>query len=172
MTRIRSAEAADASALASLAARTFTDTFAHHNDPADMKAFLAQAYGERQQREEISDPDIVTLVVEEGDELAGFAQLRRGPAPPSINGTGTVEIWRFYVEWSFHGRGLAQALMAEVRSVARSLGARTLWLGVWDRNARAIAFYEKSGFRIVGSHRFMLGRDEQNDLLMESVQSS
>ena len=169
MTRIRRAEAADAPALSSLAARTFTDTFAHHNDPADVNAFLAQAYGERQQREEISDPDIVTLVVEEDDFLTGFAQLRRGPAPPSINGTAAVEIWRFYVDRAFHGRGQAQALMAEVRSVARNLGAKSLWLGVWERNARAIAFYEKCGFRVIGNHRFLLGGDEQNDLVMESA---
>jgi ribosomal protein S18 acetylase RimI-like enzyme len=77
-----------------------------------------------------------------------------------------VEIRRFYVDRPFHGRGIAQALMRAVEETARTLGGRTLWLGVWERNPRAIAFYSKCGFVDVGQHDFILGTEEQTDRVM------
>src|SRR5436305_271799 len=78
-----------------------------------------------------------------------------------------VELARFYVAHAWHGRGIAQALMDAVKNAAEVLGGKTLWLGVWERNARAIAFYEKCGFRTVGSHPFLVGSDLQTDLVMQ-----
>jgi ribosomal protein S18 acetylase RimI-like enzyme len=70
------------------------------------------------------------------------------------------------VRRAHHGRGVAQALMASVVGEARALGATALWLGVWERNARAIAFYRKCGFERRGEHPFLLGRDLQTDWVM------
>jgi ribosomal protein S18 acetylase RimI-like enzyme len=77
-----------------------------------------------------------------------------------------VELGRFYVDGSWHGRGLAPRLMAVVRDAARGLGGRTLWLAVWEHNPRAIAFYGKCGFRDVGAQTFVLGADLQTDRVM------
>lgn len=163
---IRRAAASDAANLAELAARTFRDTFAEHNDPADMAAHLAKAYGARQQGLEIVDPAITTLVVETDSQLVGYAQLRRCPAPPCVTGTDPIELWRFYLAREWHGRGLAQELMRYVEREAANTGARTLWLGVWENNERAKAFYGKHGFQDVGSHVFLIGSDPQTDRLL------
>jgi ribosomal protein S18 acetylase RimI-like enzyme len=56
--------------------------------------------------------------------------------------------------------------MDAVVAAARSRGARTLWLGVWERNARGIAFYRKCGFRPAGTQTFVLGTDPQRDLVL------
>jgi ribosomal protein S18 acetylase RimI-like enzyme len=56
--------------------------------------------------------------------------------------------------------------MRAVEQVARDLGGRTLWLGVWERNPRAIAFYTKCGFVDVGAHAFFFGTEEQSDRVM------
>jgi ribosomal protein S18 acetylase RimI-like enzyme len=154
---VRRAVAADAAALAELAARTFSDTFAAHTRAEDMEAYLARTYGEPQQRREIEDPQIVTLVVEDGGMLVAFAQLRGN------------EIARFYVDGNHHGRGIAQLLMDATLDAARERGATTVWLGVWERNARAIRFYEKCGFRDTGSQPFLLGSDLQTDRVMTFV---
>jgi len=156
---IRRATLDDAARLAELAARTFHDTFAPHNRPEDMDAYMPTAYGEAKQREEIADRDRITLVVEEGDALIAYAQLRID--------IPQIEIGRFYVDSPWHGRGVAQTLMSAVLELARDLGATRLWLGVWERNARAIAFYEKFGFRDCGSQPFLLGSDLQTDRVME-----
>lgn len=164
---VRRAVPSDAAALAELGARTFFETFAAQNRAEDIEAYLARTYGEAHQRREIADPAIATLVVEDGDALIGFAQLRGSSAEH-----GDVELARFYVDRTRHGRGVAQALMNAVMDAARELGGASLWLGVWEHNPRAIRFYEKCGFRDVGSQPFLLGGDLQTDRVMTFVISS
>jgi diamine N-acetyltransferase len=163
---IRAATAADAAALADLARRTFYDTFAATNDPSDMSIYLAQAYGIDQQTREINDRDMTTLIVEEAGEAIAFAQLRSDHVPECVTGPAPIELWRFYIDRGWHGRGIAQALMDRAKMVARDRGAKTLWLGVWERNDRARAFYKKCGFTDAGQHIFLFGTDPQTDLVM------
>jgi ribosomal protein S18 acetylase RimI-like enzyme len=159
--QVRRAVTGDAAALAELAARTFVDAFGAENNPEDLALYLAEAYGEPQQRAEIEQPDGITLLAELDGALAGYAQLRRSPAE-----WGNVELARFYVDRRWHGRGVAQSLMDAVLNAARTLGGTTLWLGVWERNPRGIAFYRKCGFTDIGAHEFVVGTDVQTDRVM------
>ena len=163
---IRPGTPADAEALAELAARTFHDTFAADNRPEDLALHLSQAYGPIQQGRELADADISTLLADTGQGLAAYAQLRRGTAPDCVEGESPLELWRFYVVREWHGRGVAHMLMQHVDAEAERLGAHPLWLGVWERNERALAFYRKYGFVDVGSHIFMVGTDAQTDRIM------
>lgn len=163
---IRLGDAADATALAELAARTFREAFAADNRPEDMALHVARAYGISQQQSELVNPGIATLLVEVDGQLAGYAQVRSGIAPDCITGESPIELWRFYIAQPWHGRGVAQELMRRVKSEAYQLGGRTLWLGVWERNERAKAFYGKSGFVDAGSQVFMVGTDPQTDRIM------
>lgn len=164
--RLRRGEKADAAALAEFAARIFSDTFAADNRPEDMEAHLADRYGVRQQTEELSDPGIVTILAKEGSRLIAYTQIRRISPPDCVTGEEPVELGRFYVDGPWHGRGLAQRLMAAAQDAGRELGGRTFWLCVWEHNPRAIAFYEKCGFRDVGAKEFWLGSDQQSDRVM------
>lgn len=166
MLPIRRGTPTDAPALARFAARTFSETFGPANDPAHMAEFLAAAYGDAQQARELSDPDYITLLIDAVGDLAGFAQVRRHPPPSCVTGPAPVELARFYVDRPWHGRGLAQRLMAKVALAAAELGGRTLWLGVWERNPRAIAFYTKSGFTDTGATKFCVGPDHQTDRVL------
>jgi len=163
---IRPASVNDAEVLAELARRTFHDTFAATNDPTDMALYLARAYGIDQQTRELNDRDITTLIVEADGEAIGYAQLRKGHVPDCVTGPEPIELWRFYLGREWHGRGIARPLMDRVRAVAADRGAKTLWLGVWERNDRARAFYAKCGFADVGEHIFLFGTDPQTDLVM------
>ena len=109
---------------------------------------------------------MTTLLAEAGGRLAGYAQLRSGPAPACVTGVDPIELMRFYVSREWHGRGVAQSLMGSIMQEAAGRGARTLWLGVWERNQRAQAFYRKAGFTDAGSHVFMVGTDPQTDRIM------
>ena len=163
---IKAAAPSDATALAELAARTFHETFAADNRPDDLALHIASAYGAARQRGELLDPSITTLLAEVDGTLAGYAQVRSGAPPESVTGGSPLELWRFYVAQPWHGRGVAQALMQQVELEAHRRGGRTLWLGVWERNTRALAFYRKMGFADVGSHLFLVGTDAQTDRIL------
>ena len=164
---IRAAVPADAAALAELAERTFRDAFAADNLPAHLDAHCTASYSPEIQERDTIDEAVRTLVVEDADgRLVAYAQLRIGPVPACVTGAEPIELWRFYVDRGFHGRGLAQQLMARVDETAKALQTSTLWLGVWERNYRAQAFYRKCGFSDAGTHTFMLGTDSQTDNLM------
>ena len=163
---IRCAEQADAAVLADLARTTFHDTFAASNDANDMALHLQRAYGVTQQGAELQNPDITTLLVEQDGIAIAYAQIRHDHVPACVTGPAPVELWRFYVHRDWHGRGVAQALMDRVKIEARARAAQTLWLGVWERNDRARAFYAKCGFADVGQHVFLFGTDPQTDRVM------
>ncbi|HXT49462.1 MAG TPA: GNAT family N-acetyltransferase [Thermoanaerobaculia bacterium] len=163
---IRAAREGDAAALAELAERTFRDTFAVDNDPANMDLHCARHYSPAIQAAEIASPTAATLVVEHEGELIAYAQLGRQPRADENDAAPAVEIYRFYALSAWHGTGLAAALMDECVALAREAGAAAIRLGVWERNPRAIRFYEKHGFAVVGSQPFVLGNDPQLDLVM------
>ena len=163
---VRRGEPSDAPALAEFAARTFVEAFGPANRREDMEAHLASAYGVAQQGRELADPKCITVLMQAGDSLVGYAQVRRAPPPACVVGEEPVELHRFYVDRPWHGQGVAQRLMEAVHAAARDLGGRTLWLGVWERNPRAIAFYQKSGWHDTGATTFCVGPDRQTDRVM------
>lgn len=162
----RAARPEDAGALARFAEVTFRHTFAADNSAADMDAYCAGAFGEALQRAEIEDASLVTLLVEEQGRIVGYAQFGPGAEPECVPGRPAWELRRLYVEPELKGSGMARDLMAQVFESAARGGATAVWLGVWERNPRAIRFYEKAGFAVVGDHVFQLGNDPQRDLIM------
>lgn len=164
--RIRLATLEDQAALTAFGHRTYSETFAKDNDAEDMAAYLATAFNVDRQRAELSDPEVWTLLGEIDAKLVAYAQVKRSPAPACVTGPSPIELARFYVDAAWHGQGLAQTLMAAALDQCAAQGARTLWLGVWERNHRALRFYTKHGFVDVGSHEFVLGRDRQTDRVM------
>ena len=167
--RIRPATIEDATALSRLGAATFRETFDAENKPEDMARYLSEAFSPEQQAAEITNTANVVLLAEHaadhGEELVGYAHLVDGPVPEAVTGPAPLELKRLYVARAWHGRRVAQALMEASFEAARARGAQTLWLGVWERNPRAVAFYPKCGFIRVGEHTFMLGTDAQTDWL-------
>jgi ribosomal protein S18 acetylase RimI-like enzyme len=156
----------DAALVAAFAARTFMETFGHSTSPANMAAHVAAAYGVEQQGKELRDPEGVTWLVEHEGLLMAFAQVRRNAPPIALPHPHLIELHRFYVDAPWHGRGMAQRLMAATRTAARGLGGEWLWLSVWSENHRALAYYRKAGFVDVGQIDFLLGDERQVDRLM------
>jgi ribosomal protein S18 acetylase RimI-like enzyme len=166
--RIRIATPHDAAMLAAFASRLFVANYAADNDPEDIAVYLGESFSEEIQRGQIEDPRTTVLIAASGGGFLGYAQLRdheTGAAPAGVVGS-SLEIQRFYVDDPWHGTGLAQRLMLEVEATARRRSRESIWLGVWERNARAIAFYRKCGFADVGEQAFVLGSDVQTDRVM------
>jgi GNAT superfamily N-acetyltransferase len=165
---IRTGAPADAKALAVLAERTFRDTFGDDNSPCDMEAYVRESFTRDRLIRELSDnANTFLLAFRNGAERPiGYAKLRTGTTDPSVTGPKPVELQRLYVDRSAVGHGVGAALMSASLGAAWSAGHLTLWLGVWERNVRAIAFYQRWAFETVGAHVFRLGADHQTDLIM------
>lgn len=164
---IRRANEADAALLAELGARTFSETFAADNRPEDLASYLAESFSAARQAAELADSSSTFLIAEVGGIAAGYAKLHAGEPEKGIEGAKPVELVRLYVLQEWLGRGVGAELMSACLDEARRAGHETIWLGVWEHNARAQAFYRKWGFRAVGDHVFLLGSDPQRDILME-----
>jgi len=164
---IHRATPSDAALLAELGARTFYDAFAADNSEADMSAYLAGAFSADIQAAELADPRTAFLIAVSDEVPVGYARMRTGAVPACVGGEAPIEIVRFYSDTHWIGRGVGSALMAACLSHAESLGCDVVWLDVWDRNPRAINFYKRWGFAVVGEQEFVIGDDVQHDLLME-----
>jgi ribosomal protein S18 acetylase RimI-like enzyme len=164
---IRRAKVDDARLLAELGARTFSETFADDNRAADMADYLSSAFSEAQQATELADPHCTFHIAEVNGLAVGYALLRSGSAPDAVTNDTPIELVRLYVSREHLGLGVGAQLMEVCIREARKLGFHTLWLGVWENNHRAQAFYRKWNFHEVGTHIFQLGGDAQTDLLME-----
>jgi len=165
--RIRRASPDDAAMLSQLAARLFRQTYEGDIPAADLDDFLTAAFNPDRQRNELGDPATRTLLVEMDDRAIGYAQVRRGALPVETpDAEAEVELTRLYVDRPWHGRGVAKVVLAAAGRLAVDLGSSSIWLGVWERNGRAVAFYEKHGFRRVGVQEFRLARERHRDRVM------
>lgn len=164
--RIRRGVLVDAPLLAELAERTFRDAFGPDNSPGDLELHVRTHYTPVRMAAELTNGDGTTLFAEVNGAAAGYAQLVTRE-PPSPLGAGGLMLHRFYLEQAWIGKGIAQPLMEAVRDAALERNARFLWLTVWERNPRAVAFYRKCGFTDVGITTFCVGTDAQTDLVMK-----
>ena len=164
---VRRANGEDASLLADLGASTFAQTFATDNTPEDIAAYIAASFNFAQQTAELADPASTFFIAEVEGLAAGYAKLHVGEPEEGVEGANPVELVRLYVSREWLGRRVGEALMRACLDHARQADYKTIWLGVWERNDRAQAFYRKWNFRAVGEHVFHLGSDPQRDILME-----
>ena len=166
MLSIRNARAEDAAALAALAERTFRDAFTAASDAGDIELHCADNFGPDIQQREIEDPLLVTLLGDLDGEPIAFAQIRLSSAVECVAARHPSELFRLYVLSQWHGRGVAQQIMRSALATAKSTGSDRIWLGVWEQNGRALSFYRKFGFEVVGDHPYRFGSVVDRDLVM------
>jgi ribosomal protein S18 acetylase RimI-like enzyme len=147
--QIRTATPDDAIALNDLAIRTMRETFGPPYNPAELvEAYIEETFSVEQTHQELNDPKATFLVTISADqEVVGYAKLRRNRPPRQLKGQHAIEIQRLYVLDTQIGKGLGRQLMENCLNLARQEGYKAVWLGVWERNERAIAFYQKMGFQ-------------------------
>jgi ribosomal protein S18 acetylase RimI-like enzyme len=162
----RKATVVDTSIIARIGAETFKGAFGAENTPGDMEEYLNANFNPKTISSQIEDEFSTFLLGYEGDSIFGYAMLHEGTPPDSLSGSNPIELVRFYVIGDVIGLGYGSELMRACLDEATRMGFSTIWLGVWEKNARAIHFYEKWGFTNVGEKQFVLGSDVQTDLIM------
>ncbi|WP_342388194.1 GNAT family N-acetyltransferase [Salinicoccus bachuensis] len=145
---------------------TFDETFRAQNKPENMEAYLAQAFTEKKVKNELSEKDSQFFFIYAGDDHAGYLKINTGDAQTEEMGNDALEIERIYILKAFQGQGLGRILFDKAMDIANEMQTSKIWLGVWEKNDKAIAFYKKLGFREEGSHSFYMGDEEQTDIIM------
>lgn len=164
---IRQANEADAALIASISRETFYDTFAEHNTPEDMNLFMEQQFSTSVLMKGVVEPSNLFFLAFREDEPAGYLKLKPGGHSDLSDAEKAIEICRFYARTNMIGKGIGKAMMMYAVRYAASIHCKTIWLGVWERNLRAINFYHSFGFQKFSEHDFILGKDVQRDWLMK-----
>lgn len=164
--RLRRAGPADAETLSRLGAETFTITFGHLYPAEDLEAFLSQTHALPMVAKELADPAMASWLAEAEGVAVGYATVGPCKLPHPEVTPACGELMRLYVLPAWQGEGVAATLFAEALAWLRAHCAGKLWIGVWSENARALRFYERAGFEVVGGYQFEVGRCRDEEVIM------
>lgn len=156
----------DFDTLRELSIRTYYETFAHLNTPEDMAAYLEDAFNVDKLSKELNDSNSSFFFLYTDNRLAGYLKMNEAPSQTDINDAASLQIERIYVTSEFQGAGLGRYLMEQAIAIAIERNKAYVWLGVWEKNEKAIRFYKKNGFYKIGTHIFVMGEDVQTDYVM------
>ncbi|MBS1544269.1 MAG: GNAT family N-acetyltransferase [Bacteroidetes bacterium] len=147
--------------------QTFSETFTEGNTEENMKSYLEEGFSAEKLTSELNDKDSEFYFAMLGDKVVGYLKLNSGQSQTELKDNRALEIERIYVLKEFHGKKVGQVLYDKALQAAKQRKADYMWLGVWEKNPRAISFYRKNGFVEFDKHIFKLGDDEQTDIMMK-----
>ncbi|ELR72724.1 PaiA-like polyamine N(1)-acetyltransferase [Fulvivirga imtechensis AK7] len=163
---IRQVGRGDLPALQQIGKTTFIEAFGAANSPANMEKYLSEKFSMEAIAMEVGDPESLFFFAESAGEALGYLKVNFGAAQTEPLPGKSLEIERIYVLADYYGQGVGKLLFNKALDIAGEKAMDVIWLGVWEENPRAIRFYEKNGFKEFGRHKFMLGDDEQIDIMM------
>lgn len=166
METVRSATPADAELIADISRETFYETFASQNSIEDMNKFMNEQFTREKLMAEVFEKTNLFFLAYENDTPVGYAKMQNGEIYAEFGCKPSIEIARIYTKAASIGKGVGSALMQQCITTAFKMEKEIIWLGVWERNQRAIDFYTRWGFKKFGTHPFLLGNDSQTDWLM------
>lgn len=166
---IKKATLEDLTALQLIGRQTFSETFASVNSEENMIKYLDESFAAEKLTKELNNPNSYFFLAVLDEKTVGYLKLNTADAQTEKEDVNALEIERIYVAKEFHGKKVAQAIYAQAEQTAKQLKATYMWLGVWEKNFRAVSFYTKNGFVQFDTHIFPLGDDEQTDLMMKKV---
>lgn len=164
--KISKVTSADISRLQAIGRQTFVETFADQNTAEDMQTYLDNNLSIDKLSDELNNPNSEFYFALVDNKVIGYLKINYGQAQTELKDKSSLEIERIYVLKDFHGKKVGQVLYDKAIDIATQTNAEYVWLGVWEKNPRAINFYKKNGFVEFDKHIFKLGNDEQTDIMM------
>lgn len=166
MPSIRLATISDLNVVQALALQTFRATYEHLNTPENFKNYIESAFSTAQLTKELTNPASCFYLLQEEKKTIGYIKINEAIAQTDLQETDSLELERIYVLQQYQGKGFGKQLLQKALQVTKEKGKKSLWLGVWNQNPKAIQFYENQGFSKFGEHEFVIGDDRQIDFLM------
>ena len=166
---IKKCNVEDLPKLLEISYETFNETFKNQNSPENIKAYIERAFNLKQLEKELSNISSQFFFVYLNNEVAGYLKININDAQSEEMSDESLEIERIYIKRKFQKHGLGMYLLNKTIEIAMEFNKKKIWLGVWEKNENAIAFYEKMGFVQTGSHSFYMGNEEQVDFIMTKI---
>ncbi len=166
---LKRATASDLAQLQVISKQTFLEAFSSTNNEDDMIQYVEKSFSRVQLQSELENNDTAFYLATLADSVIGYLKLNFGQSQTELKDKEGMEIERIYVSKDYLGKEVGKLLMEKAIQVAQSAGVNYVWLGVWEENSRAISFYQKNGFIKFDQHPFMLGNDEQTDIMMKLI---
>ncbi len=167
MIRLHQCSVDNLPALVKISKETFVAAFEKDNDPEDFVTYVNEAFSIETLKRQLENKDAFFYFVYSDDELVGYFKINQNRAQTELKDTSSLELERIYVLPEHQGKNIGGLIVQKVVELAKKMGKRMLWLGVWEHNHDAIRFYQKKGFEKFGEHPYFIGNDEQTDWLMQ-----
>ncbi len=164
---LHKASLSDLEELQKISRQTFHETFADDNTEDNMQKYLSEGFSIGKLTTEITNPNSEFYLATSNNKTIGYLKINSGQSQTELKDSKAIEVERIYVLKEFHGKNVGQLLYNKALEIAHQKNVDYIWLGVWEKNPRAIRFYKKNGFMEFDKHVFILGEDEQTDILMK-----
>lgn len=158
---------ANVTELQNIGRQTFAETFSEFNAAENLNEYLTTSFATEKLVNELQNPESMFFFAFVKTKLAGYLKINFGSAQTELVDVSSMEIERIYVLKAFQGKKVGQALFEKAVEIARQSQCSFIWLGVWEKNQKALSFYRKNGFQEFSRHIFRIGNDEQTDFLMK-----
>ena len=155
--------------LQEISRKTFAETFASTNTKEDMDKYLDENLSVAKLMDELNEQNTEFYFATSKNRVVGYLKVNYGQSQSELKTDNSLEIERIYVLKEYYGVNVGQQLLEKALNIARQQKVNYIWLGVWENNQRAISFYKKNGFIAFDKHIFMLGNDEQTDIMMKRM---
>lgn len=156
-------------ALQEISKQTFLDTFYSDGDRENMNTYLNTAFSYETLKNELLNPNSFFYMAYSQKTVLGYLKVNVSSAQTEELGEDHLEIQRIYVDRPYHGKKVGDKLIQQALELAKELGKKHIWLGVWEENNRAVNFYKKYGFEPFGTHSFEYGSRIDTDVLMRKT---
>ena len=157
------------STLQKLCITTFEAAYASKNTPENMKKYLSATFNEEQLSKELLNPNSQFIFLKKDDDILGYFKVNENEAQTDFQTDDTLELERIYILPNLQGNGYGKIILDETIRIAKTKDKSKVWLGVWENNPNAVRFYEKNGFKVVGTHDFIFVNEAQTDWVMEAL---
>lgn len=164
---IRKVIADDIKTLQKICRQTFAETYSANNSEQNLTRYMEESFSAEKLIMELQDTSSQFYFALLSGEVIGYLKLNTGQSQTELQDDTALEIHRIYVYGAYHGKKVGQQLYDKAMEMAKELGVDYVWLGVWEENPKAIRFYQKNGFVEFDRHLFMLGEEEQTDIMMK-----
>jgi ribosomal protein S18 acetylase RimI-like enzyme len=153
--------------LQKISKETFVEAFSNQNSEENMRKYLDENLSTQQLRNELLNSESSFYFARIDEKIIGYLKVNFGKAQTDFKEDDSIEIERVYVLSEFQEKEVGKKLLDKAIEISSEKNAKSVWLGVWEKNYKAIRFYHKNGFVEFGKHPFVLGDDIQTDILMK-----